>query len=542
MNSLLEEMSILIALYKDYIGTQNDAKYFDSNRHAEYVLAGVLTQLGDWGKMVVLDWEKPNFPAIDLRSENGAIGVQITSEKSGDKVAETLTKFNRYAKGTKTLYILMLRGRQTDYKSANVVAAVKASRIPFSVDNNIVDLDFLRQLADKKNDADATEAAIALLKQVFGDWAIDVLTRHRSAGKKLLSLFTEHGLHATQILDLLGAQKSLPLASAYETMFLNSHITDEVLRNAADEFRVPYDWLAGTSPLLGEIGLHSHWRGFGATFDTIKKVLGCSLDQKATICVVTPLEVDDFFQRIGSTPVHNKIREFPILVYSTTTGKFGNVFTHLGIQPGEVEHHRQAAWFLFAYIRRYGAAARGSYSLSCRWERWPREKIIETVDSLLLVQARRTVDAQSYQEAYDVGDGFPGHPGWEQAYRDYAQLLETNLQKLETDNIAAFHRQIISLDEEIEGRLPPESPDGIRVFGAEALRLALKCNIPIKVLRPDASEPVDMDYETAAEEFLAFVQNRQKEGLYEAPTPPTVFYVDVVPAIAVSATHGRTPD
>jgi hypothetical protein len=548
MSSLLDELSILLALYKDYIGIQNDAKHFDINRIAESVMADMLTQLGDWGAMKVLEWDKPNHPAIDLLSADGSVGIQVTSDKSGEKVAETLNKFNLLSPTPKALYILMLRERQKDYKSADVTAAVTASKIAFSVDDHIVDLNFLRKLAEKKNDPDATEAANTHLKQAFGEWAIDVLARHRSAGKKLLSVFTEHGLHATQILDLLGAQKSLPLASAYETTFLHMHITDDILRTAADEFQVPYDWLAGTSPILGDIGQACPWRGPACAFDLIKETLTRSRDHKAIFYVVTPIEVEDFFGRCGSTIWQGERSDVPILVYSVTKGTYGDVYTHLGIQPGEIEHYRKAAWFLFAFIRKHGATAPTSYSISCQWVQWPCEKIFETASTHLLAEAQRTVDARSYQDAYDLtqpgslDEALSGHPGWHDEFNnDYVGLVEKQLQKLEFDNVAAFRQRYISIDEQIGRRLPAESNKGIRVFGAEALRLARKCNVPIKVLHPDANNPVSMKFEDAADEFMSYVQSLHHELLNEEQKPPTVFYVDVVPEDADSAAGISSP-
>lgn len=535
LNSSLDEMSILLALYKDYIGIQNDAKHFDINRVAESVLAGVLTELGGWGSMNVLEWEKPNHPAIDLLSEDGTVGIQITSDKSGEKVAETLSKFNDLNPRPTKLFILMLRERQKEYKSVEVAAAVAASTIPFSVDNDIVDLNFIQKLAEQKNDPDATEAANKLLKKVFGEWAIDLLARHRSAGRRLLSVLTEHGLHATQILDLLGAQKSLPLASAYETTFLNTQITNDVLQSAAEEFQVPYDWLSGANSALGNIGLACPWRGPACALDLIERTLRRSLDRKATFYVVTPIEVDDFFSRTSSTWVEDENYNLPILVYSVTNGRFGDVYTHLGIQPGEIEHYRKAAWFLFAYIRKHGATAHSSYSLACRWARWPREKIMQTAEALLLVEAQRTVAAQSYQEAYELENDVSGHLDWHDEFvSDYVGFLERGLQKLESDNIDAFRQRYISLDEQIRARLPAESSKGIRVFGGEALRIAGKCNVPIKVLHPGASDPVNMSYESAANEFMAYVQKLHQERFDEDAEAPTIFYVDVVPEAADS--------
>lgn len=530
LKSLLDELSTLLALYKDYIGIQNEGKHFDINRLSEGVMAKLLTQLGGWGPMTVLEWDQPNHPAIDLLSKNRKVGVQVTSDKSATKVVETLKKFNQLKARPKSLYILMLRGRQKEYGSTEVKAAVAASAIKFSVDKHIVDFNFLYKLAEKNQDADRIEDANKCLKNAIGEWAIGILSRHRSAAGRLLRVLGAYGRTPTQILDLLGAQRKMSFLANDDMAFLNSLTTDAVLRETADQFQVPYDWIAGLSTTLGDIGSSCAWRGPGHTLDLLRTSLTRSRNHKATFHVVTPLEVEDLLTIDGDIKWDGKKYHMPILVYSATEGPYGTVYTHLGIQPGELAHYRQAACFLFSIIKKHEAVAPLTYSLHCRWHRWPRKQILRTASKLLLADAHNAMGASSYGEAYELGQlgatgwEFTDHPGWNDEFNQiYAHVIEKGLRQLEFDERAAFKKYHTAINDQIALKLPPESHNGIRVFGAEALRMADKCNVLVQVLRPDADAPVSMKFDDAVLEFMEYV------GRLHLDEPPTVFYVDVVP-------------
>lgn len=530
VKTLLDELSILLALYKDYIGIQNDGKHFDINRISETVIGQLLTHLGGWGEMEVLDSKKSNHIAIDLKSVDGKVGVQVTSDKSADKVVDTLKKFNGLKPRPKSLYILMLRGRQKEYGSKEVLAAVGASLVTFNLKQHIVDIDYLYQLASQGQQADHIESANTVLKQAIGTWAFDILARHRSAAGRLLEVCDEHELAATQILDLVGATAKVGLASARDIAFISSHVTDDILSDVANEFRVPHAWLTGETQVLGDIGQSCPWRSPGGAADLTEKALTRTNGGQVTFYVVTPFETKDFMQLVGDRDLPSGRTEIPILIYSATQGEYGKVYEHYGIQPGELERYRKAACFLTAFIRKHAMESLTDHQLSCEWRQWPRERILDTASTLLLAAARRVVDSTFYQEAYDyaqpapAGWTFPGQAKWDDDFNGfYAPTIEKRLCKLEFDKQAVFRKHVSSTNDLIALRLPPVPENAGRMFGAHAIELAGKYGMPVQVLRPGAAAPEPAKFGEAAVEFMELYERLHRDD------DPTVFYIDVAP-------------
>jgi hypothetical protein len=114
---------------------------FDSNTISHELFCRLLNEVYDIA-LVQTDRIKANFPAIDLGDEVNKRCFQITTEKDGAKVQNTLDSFTEHKLGEQysRLQILVIGEKQRSYKSVKIPPAVT-----FDPDADILDLrDFLK--------------------------------------------------------------------------------------------------------------------------------------------------------------------------------------------------------------------------------------------------------------------------------------------------------------------------------------------------------------------------------------------------------------
>jgi WD40 repeat protein len=86
------DVANLLAMWKTRISTHNAMDLYDINRLSEYWAAKLLNLVFDL-KLINLNVEQKNFPAIDLGDKENKIAYQVTSRTDARKIKETLKKF-----------------------------------------------------------------------------------------------------------------------------------------------------------------------------------------------------------------------------------------------------------------------------------------------------------------------------------------------------------------------------------------------------------------------------------------------------------------
>jgi hypothetical protein len=105
-----------LALLQYIVRLSNKQQLYDSAKELEDFCMGLLNKINDWN-LKNLNNENPNNPIIDLSDEVNKVAIQVTSDKSGNKVKETVTAFvekqlqNTYSR----LIILILVQKQDRY-------------------------------------------------------------------------------------------------------------------------------------------------------------------------------------------------------------------------------------------------------------------------------------------------------------------------------------------------------------------------------------------------------------------------------------------
>jgi hypothetical protein len=99
----LEELKRVLSLISWWLTTiksHNAVGFFDINKLAEGVALKLLNEISDY-QLENLNYEKINYPGIDLGDKINKIGFQVTSRNDSRKIYDNLEKF---AKGPAKIY------------------------------------------------------------------------------------------------------------------------------------------------------------------------------------------------------------------------------------------------------------------------------------------------------------------------------------------------------------------------------------------------------------------------------------------------------
>lgn len=135
--------------------------HFDINKISEDVICGMFRELYGFRNLRNLNAEeKQNFPGIDLADDEARVAIQVTSDKSLDKIKDTLRKaceHQLYEKYDRFI-IYILTKKQASY-SDTVIAQICGDQMQFDVRENILDP---TDLATKAATADPFKLKAAL--------------------------------------------------------------------------------------------------------------------------------------------------------------------------------------------------------------------------------------------------------------------------------------------------------------------------------------------------------------------------------------------
>ncbi len=127
----------------------NKAGRFDLNKDAEEFYRGLLNRFFGWNLKNLNTEKDPNYEGADLGDIEKGVAVQVTSEKTSEKVHRSVKGFRNRSlkKGYKELYILMFQGK-SDFPRADFAKTVDGT-FTFDKSKHIIDhSDLLAKLKD----------------------------------------------------------------------------------------------------------------------------------------------------------------------------------------------------------------------------------------------------------------------------------------------------------------------------------------------------------------------------------------------------------
>lgn len=130
------------------VALSNSQQLYDIDHTLEDFCVGLLNIIFGW-KLKNINYENKNTPAIDLGDEDEGIAIQITSDKTGGKIKDTINKFleKNLDKKYSRLIVFLLVQKQNSYSFSYDTKG----RISFSLQNDIIDFSDLLTII-KKND------------------------------------------------------------------------------------------------------------------------------------------------------------------------------------------------------------------------------------------------------------------------------------------------------------------------------------------------------------------------------------------------------
>ncbi len=144
----LKRIAELGAWYLRLIEGVNDLDLYDINVISEDFFVELFQEVYDYRDLKNLNSESANYPGIDLGDESAGVAVQITTNKRGQKVKETLQKFvaNEDYERFPRLIIYIIDKKQASYSDAGWEAII-GDRFEFDPQEDIRDHgDLLRNI------------------------------------------------------------------------------------------------------------------------------------------------------------------------------------------------------------------------------------------------------------------------------------------------------------------------------------------------------------------------------------------------------------
>ena len=144
--------------------------FYDINKICENVLCGVFKEIYGFKYLRNLNSEeKKNFPGIDLADDEARVAVQVTSEKTLDKIKDSLTtiiKHNLHKKYDRVIFYI-LTVKQRSYRQASI-DKVTNGEIEFNISRDILDKTDLARMASKAEPQNLQRAVKILVAYMQG--------------------------------------------------------------------------------------------------------------------------------------------------------------------------------------------------------------------------------------------------------------------------------------------------------------------------------------------------------------------------------------
>lgn len=133
-----------LAILQQKINFRNKIGFLDLTKVCEDFFKEILNIVFDY-KLVNLNAERSNEPGLDLADKHNAIAIQITSQKKGDKITETLKKISdENRENYSNFFVFIIGKKQNTYTLDTELTALNN----FNKEQNIIDIDYLiKQIA-----------------------------------------------------------------------------------------------------------------------------------------------------------------------------------------------------------------------------------------------------------------------------------------------------------------------------------------------------------------------------------------------------------
>lgn len=140
--------------------------HYDINGVAENFYLPILSIVFNCPNLRNLNYDKQNYPAVDLGCDVSKFAFQITSTSDSKKIAHTLQKFKEHDldKRFDRLIIFIITEKQSSYTAKDVLQS--AGVINFDIENSILDYTDLLKLISRAGLSDL-ETLVSILRKEF---------------------------------------------------------------------------------------------------------------------------------------------------------------------------------------------------------------------------------------------------------------------------------------------------------------------------------------------------------------------------------------
>ena len=132
------------------VKSSNNTGYFDINTLSEDILIPIMSLAFSCPDLKNQNKIRMNYPAVDLGCSASRISIQVTSNASSRKIADTLQKFKSHnmEQNFEKLYIYVITEKQKKYASKALDRKIADLPIAFDKSQNIIDYRDIPQLLE----------------------------------------------------------------------------------------------------------------------------------------------------------------------------------------------------------------------------------------------------------------------------------------------------------------------------------------------------------------------------------------------------------
>lgn len=201
------QLSFMLAYIKTYLYYNGKQGLLDENKALEDVMCEVLNRIYGWN-LKNLNCEKQNYPGIDLGDLKLGIGVQVTVDKTSNKINNSILKIckNRVYKKYPHLKIMILGNKQSSYSIQN------DERILFDEKEDIIDFSDILKASEQMSSQRRHELVEFLKVELEWD---SKHTQVRAETYEKVQKYLEEQHKENSYITILGLQKKLCIQEAW---------------------------------------------------------------------------------------------------------------------------------------------------------------------------------------------------------------------------------------------------------------------------------------------------------------------------------------
>ena len=175
-------LSDLFATFESKLRIQNEQELYDINKHSEDVVAQILNCATDY-HFINVNHVHRNTAAIDLTDEQSRVCVQVTSDRRGSKIVDTLNGYFRhehFKRFDKVLIYYLKEKANPNASTKKRVEEITNAKLEFDIKDHLWDASTVLNLIKQDASGEKIDCVLSLMEREFGGGGAEAIDIHQS--------------------------------------------------------------------------------------------------------------------------------------------------------------------------------------------------------------------------------------------------------------------------------------------------------------------------------------------------------------------------